>query len=111
MGTYRTVVVAVLSRLLGFFLFSLSLSFVCLFAFVFLPNERGGNTTHTALSSRRLAAVPLARPFSRCFVQGNALFAYLLDIGAIRGVMQYIYWLVVSMGVALNVYRLYMVSE
>ncbi|CAN0508575.1 unnamed protein product, partial [Ectocarpus sp. 12 AP-2014] len=42
-------------------------------------------------------------------ITGNALFAYLLDIGAIQGVMQFIYWLVVSLGVALNVFRLYMI--
>ncbi|CAN0050348.1 unnamed protein product [Ectocarpus sp. 6 AP-2014] len=42
-------------------------------------------------------------------ITGNALFAYLLDIGAIQGVMQFIYWLAVSLGVALNVFRLYMI--
>ncbi|CAM9441770.1 unnamed protein product, partial [Pylaiella littoralis] len=42
-------------------------------------------------------------------ITGNALFAYLLEIGAIQGLVQFIYWLVVSMGVALNVYRLYMI--
>ncbi|CAM9498693.1 unnamed protein product [Scytosiphon promiscuus] len=40
---------------------------------------------------------------------GNALFAYLLDIGDIQGFMQYIYWLVVSLGLALNVFRIYMI--
>ena len=47
-----------------------------------------------------------------CFVtddKGNALFLYLLEIDALQGLMQYIYWLVVSVGLALNVYRLYKV--
>lgn len=43
-------------------------------------------------------------------LQGNTLFAYLIDVGAIQGLMQYVYWFVVSMGVVLNVYRLYKVS-
>eukprot|EP00752_Nemacystus_decipiens_P005285 g4793.t1 len=42
-------------------------------------------------------------------ITGNALFAYLQKIGAIQGLMQVIYWLVVSMGVALNVFRIYMI--
>eukprot|EP00903_Cladosiphon_okamuranus_P019409 g17845.t1 len=42
-------------------------------------------------------------------ITGNALFAYLQKIGAIQGFMQVIYWLAVSMGVALNVFRIYMI--
>lgn len=44
-------------------------------------------------------------------MQGNALFVYLLEIGAIQGLLQYVYWLVVSMGLVLNVYRLYKVGR
>lgn len=44
-------------------------------------------------------------PASQC----NALFIYLLERRIIRGLVRYIYWLVVSIGVVLNIYRLYKV--
>lgn len=48
---------------------------------------------------------------SQTRAQGYALFVYLIDIDAIQGFIQYIYWLVVSIGLALNVYRLYKVNS
>lgn len=50
----------------------------------------------------------LLSPFVH-FFQGNALFIYLLEQELIRGLTRYVYWLVVSIGVVLNVYRLYKV--
>lgn len=43
------------------------------------------------------------------YSQGNALFIYLLERGIVRGLTRHVYWLVVSIGVVLNVYRLYRV--
>lgn len=77
----------------------------------FAPNEP---VCRTCVSHFVLRPVPLQHHkigVDTRTPQGNALFAYLLEIGDIQDFMQFIYWLVVSLGLALNVFRIYMVSS